>query len=500
MVSFYNTPNGDGDMGYGNFSMNLLAPFDARGDWCSTIMPGLEYNGFQVVEGFQYLGLGIIVLYAIISLLIVRKEITNKIFLIAALVPFLIGGAVFYKFEHVSFYQIVLLIGAVFFSVLMIFAFSHKTSKKYLWLFVPAFVCIVLALSHNVYLGSTRILRYSIFEEGLGFSLFQTIRASGRLFWVASLIFLVLGMYYLFIFFKSKSNALFILILCVIIQSYDVINLRGYIKNMNSNVHASKQEIIPERIRNMVLNSKKVDFLNTGDYQISFLAVKNKIPVNSFFMAHGSGILTKQKLARKKEGFEKGTTLLNDSTIYFVKVENDWNFPLQQDLRYYKCTKKLMAITTPDFIGIDNNGPIITKIKSSLNDVLKAVDENKLVIIAVKDEASTKLPAFFSNKLDLYYGSHLSALQFRESYIAVFSHGKLIHELFDMKKAIHFNTRLNGNEIEIISGSREENIASIKINGIEYSQNKRGLNIVTLDSLDRHNTLYFDTYGVEYKR
>lgn len=124
-------------------------------------------------------------------------------------------------------------------------------------------------------------------------------------------------------------------------------------------------------------------------------------------------------------------------------------------------------------------------------------DKNILVIISAMDEASNLYPLYKDNLRKLGSKKEFSN-RIRWSYLGVFNtRGKKYLEKISQKK-IDEEIKIRGNRINLVSaGFDKGNISSIKINSVEYSKRRRGLNIIVFDKntkevLDSFNV---DTYG-----
>jgi len=118
--------------------------------------------------------------------------------------------------------------------------------------------------------------------------------------------------------------------------------------------------------------------------------------------------------------------------------------------------------------------------KESLSEFLRGRKEtfkNSTLIISVQDEAKQSLNGASLGVLDeigLRKAKNMSA---NDSYIAFIRNGILIHEEVGDRKLTFFK-----GDIEIVSaGKPYGNVSSIIINGINYSKNRRGINIVIMD-------------------
>ncbi|WP_058485665.1 O-antigen ligase family protein [Defluviitalea phaphyphila] len=149
--------------------------------------------------------------------------------------------------------------------------------------------------------------------------------------------------------------------------------------------------------------------------------------------------------------------------------------------------------------------------KYSLIDYLNQIKDNQLVLISIKDEGTVGLIPEVTNEMGKLGLESLLKGKYRYSYLAI--GGKM--DKIDSIELLD-NTML---ELKLDKGSKlgdiiipfnlymksagftTGNISSIVIDGKEYSQNQRGMNIVVYD-LEKNKVVdstYFDTYLSIYK-
>ena len=146
------------------------------------------------------------------------------------------------------------------------------------------------------------------------------------------------------------------------------------------------------------------------------------------------------------------------------------------------------------------------QITKDITEYLKsALNGKNTVFIAVSDDASSSL----TDDQRTYFKSigleGLSEIQSRDSYLAVIEGSDVVHERrkdgSDVRDAtpISFTGTLNhALEISLVSGGFNHGWrASIKIDGIEYAENKRGLNVVVYSNQYDQviDTTVFDTWA-----
>ena len=175
--------------GYGELKLNLLSIFDPfisekQIAW-SWILPDIKVTAFESAEGFNYLGLGQILMISISLILFVKKK-SNK-------------NLIFFK--------------------------KNKEIKIFIWI---SLILTLLALSNKISFGS-----YTLIEIPLNKFIYGSLslfRASGRAFWIVNYFLVLLS---LIIIFKTLyvKRSLFLIIILLIIQIADTsAGLKRYIK------------------------------------------------------------------------------------------------------------------------------------------------------------------------------------------------------------------------------------------------------------------------------
>lgn len=153
----------------------------------------------------------------------------------------------------------------------------------------------------------------------------------------------------------------------------------------------------------------------------------------------------------------------NECTQYYKQEVNNWELSQETDIYNY-----LDKLNNPNYIVILSARDAFT---NSLNkDIL-----DKLKAIGVKSDIKDK---------------------HRWSYISILDSNKAIYEKVE-NAPLEYKTKINDIKIEIVSkGYSVGNSSSIKIDGKEYSKNKRGLNIVVYDKLLQKiaDSVSFDTH------
>lgn len=138
---------------------------------------------------------------------------------------------------------------------------------------------------------------------------------------------------------------------------------------------------------------------------------------------------------------------------------------------------------------------------SDLKEYLDMLNKNKeqlTILISVKDTPGFELKKEIDNKIrDL--GAEISLVDKHwKSYVLVLDAGKVILEVISKKEErVAYTGVMQGKSYKVVSRSyRQGNVAAAIIDGTDYAENRRGLNIVVVD---RHlneviDTVAFDTH------
>ena len=201
------------------------------------------------------------------------------------------------------------------------------------------------------------------------------------------------------------------------------------------------------------------------------------------------------------------TYLINPKTsTWEIGKEYEFTIPLEGSGEDYKLQAYLNGSNDKKFpIGI------FTPDSDSLVDYLNAVTHNQLVLISIKDEGTVGLTPEVTDAMRKLGFECLLKGKYRWSYLAI--GGKIegigvIESLDDAALELKLNKGSKLGNITIpfelhmkSAGFDTGNISSIVIDGHEYSQNGRGMNIVVYDLNKKEvvDSTYFDTHLSIYR-
>ena len=132
--------------------------------------------------------------------------------------------------------------------------------------------------------------------------------------------------------------------------------------------------------------------------------------------------------------------------------------------------------------------------QSSIEDVLAKCKVGCSFAISVKDEATASLP-IKARILAGQMGLVLSELEYREGFAAIVEDGIVLAQAKSSNDRITLKETSQGRMVEVLSTGYEAGKASsIKIQGSEFSLNKRGINLVVFNKT-QEISYHFDTHG-----
>jgi hypothetical protein len=281
--------------GYGQYKLNLLSAFDPGSNFntWSYIMPDIKLSTLEEAEGFNYFGLG------------------SLIIIILSLIIFISNKSKFIYFK-----------------------------KNYIFI-ICSFFFTLIALSNKISFGNVEILNIELNKYILaGLSIF---RASGRFFWPVYYLILIFSLVFLC---KNISQKKYILLIstCLIIQIIDISGaIKNYSKTINKVVVSENKNLNNLFGINKYLISTSNSNYNPNFSKISYLSEKFKIKktnvinlarVNRKVLAETRYEIYKNFYSKKIDNntiyvVESFSHLRNLQSIfkdelYFYKIDNIW--------------------------------------------------------------------------------------------------------------------------------------------------------------------------------
>ncbi len=367
-------------------------------------------------------------------------------------------------------------------------------SMKYLPLLGLMLILTIFAISNTIVWGDRVLFRIPI--PDILYEKLTTFRSSGRFFWIVSYLLLLFS----YVAVVKKLSRFFSITLLSIALTIQVIDLYPNLTKINHqfwNRLANYQWQTP-------LKSEDWDKLLSQYKHIAFMPAKrhhnNYVPFALYAVNNGKTF----NVGYVARGQDRNPNSRAETQAFFNGEYKPDTLYILPDLQISDAIKYDDSVTS----GLLDNYLVVApefKEPGSLTDLQRenylrlddifTLSQNKIIIISVRDEATRKLPKSFID-LASQRGSQISTLTYRGSYGAIFDGDKLVNEQLAENKSTNFRHLLDSYSIDVISGGKNTgNLSKIVINDVDYSKNKRGLNIVTIDKETREILSYsFDTH------
>ena len=318
---------GDGSLGYDHFNMNLYSLIDSNGVW-SKIIPDFEETPGDH-EGFNFLGIGIIIL------------------IIPAVFQFLTKKMTFSK-------------------------------AKIIPILVSSLILFIYAISNKITLGTAEIFSYSL--PGFTDSITQTFRVSGRFFWpVYYLIYLViLNAVFKF---KYQKTTMIICTLLLSLQIWDSSSLNNMYKKrfMHSQPFAS---VLKSTIwKDISAKYSQINYVlpqNSPNnwVSLSHFAMESNMSINAGYFARINETAQNNNKYEIIKSINDNT--LNQNALYIFNDNYLWNIAINQ-------------LKDNDIIGsIDGLRVLLPAYKTCETCTVKNKSDINLVNLNKKFKANTK--------------------------------------------------------------------------------------------------------------
>jgi len=432
--------------GFGFFSMNLVSPFNPAPYDHFTFLKPVDLAVMGQYEGFSYMGFGAL-----------------------ALLCFACYGWVKGKMK--------------------------LNPVKFLPLMGASLVLTLLAVSNKVVFADTILFTLNLpefFDRP-----FNVIRSSGRMFWPVTYLIILSSTLVLLNRYGSKKAAL----ITSMTLALQVIDFYPWYSSVNLSRWEYSSPLKSPSWNEILHHTKQVNFVppdRQGDEYIPFalLAANRGQFINVGYT--GRVDATKRNLYRKQLMREFKSGHLNDETLYVIM-----DISLYRES--YPSHKSGMLdgylIVAPD-IPIPDLEPWMPAFKDGEKNIISQVvkhysELNHVILMSVKNEATSKLPGdfreFLKNK-----GGQIENLKYRGSYIAVINDGVLKHEILDNNQKVELTTSVGNYQINMTSaGLFFGNQSLIEINGTSLSPDQRGFNIVIVNPENGKALIYhYDTHGL----
>ena len=338
-------------VGFGNYKLNLLSMFDPihteRGIYWSHFLPDIKLSKGEEMEGFNYLGLGqiLMVLFAFI---------------------------VFFKNKN------------------KINLFSIENSKRIKLFIIISLIITVWSLSNKIAFGSYVLVDIPL--NNYVFALMSVAKSTGRLFWIVNYFLVILSIIIIHKCFKEKYS-MFIIAFFLIIQVADTST--GIKQSLNLITHVGKDFRLKDKLWDDLF--KKYKIIKTTfpiSYsgllpRLSYLMEKHKTEkTNIVMMGRGDRKATAEARYKLYSDFRQKN--LSTDTVYII----------DNNLGHLRHLKYLFTNENVGFFFRDNIWSLVKDEKNQMNNKDRQMLEDlKLKTLIIDDEQDL----YFKEK-DNYYG------------------------------------------------------------------------------------------------
>ena len=329
-------------LGFGVYKMNLLSLIDPaitpiNFKW-SRFLPDLSLSKGEELEGFNYIGLGGLILFTIsFVVLVLDQKIKDKLFK---------------KFLTIEFFFLIL-------------------------------IFLILSLSNNISLGNIEILKIQL--NNYLYALLSIVRSSGRLFWFVSYLLVFLSIYIIHL--KYKKKVLFIFLPILFLQVFDISKSFEYFnkkKNLQKNIIENDSFWFNKELSNFekILTTKPINYNKDFDKIAKLIEDKNFKKTNIIKLAR----VNRKKAAENRYKIieELINKKLEKNTIYIIDNIGHLNY-----LKYlFKDSNVGFFFKDNMWIMIDNKFNLMNREdKLKLNEVkIKKIYFNNLISVKKETE------------------------------------------------------------------------------------------------------------------
>jgi Family of unknown function (DUF6311) len=463
-------------VGFGSYSSNLNTFFNPQR--YSKILPKLPFSDDGQYEGFGYLGVGFMILLL-----------------------FVFGHGLFIKVVH---------------------TILKKTKGNQLHnrlfpvispLLFMAFFFFLYALSCKI--GWNNKIIYEWRYEEIGAMIFDSLRASGRFIWMPFYVIMILGLANFLKIRMSNTLKTTLLIAFLGIQLFDIQKLMTLDKSTFEHCtaeqcpHLKWKPIMAEAEHIVTLPLYFWDIKSSYDFfTFSRAASEEKASITTGYFARRSNVVISAYQEKAYKDWAEGNIAENTNAVFIGRKEKLW--------RLDKLVKKGQLVP----FEYDGYGVLVPPTLTKTLDYLRKLPDcrplpfntegvsdfikrhaDKTIFVTVSEEATFKLDATTREAFQNTGSTEFSKLGFMGAYIGVIHKGKTVFEAVDNEKMLEKTWKSTpilkgGSPVELVSaGATMGRKSNTKINGKEYSPQKRGLNFVVVnDKLEVIETADFDTY------
>ena len=257
-------------------------------------------------------------------------------------------------------------------------------------------------------------------------------------------------------------------------------------------------------------NNKILDkfYLNSED--LRYYSINKNLDVEGKFTVYKKSNNLRYYLDQTKNKMILGLSVNNKNELILECLDYAGNVYLKTNkkegrniikIKNYSITKNEISISASELLKIYNFIELqqellkLDNLNSYLEYLKKLNNEDILIIISSLDEASSLFNLYKDNIKNLGLNEKLLN-SYRSSYLGVLNtRGDVFLEEMSLKKLEKY-LKIDKMELNLESSgySSGSYVSSIRINGVNYSKNRRGLNFVILD---KKNSMILDSFYVD---
>jgi len=433
---FIFSPQYSGSVGFGFYSMNLLAPFNPAPIHSFNILKQVNLASQWQYEGFNYWGAGII----IIIILAIYELSRNKI-----------------KFSK----------------------------SRDLPLLIICSILTLIAISNKITFAEHIILEYKLPDF---LSLFAgMLRSSGRMFWPVTYIVTVIAL--AVVAKSSNTYRMFCIIMFALIIQF--VDFYPFYQTVNFEKITWKTPLKSElwdKLANKYNNISLVPaVLTTTNYvPFSLLSVKHKNKLNIGYTARSNHIARRNYETELFQNYVNGK--LDKQTLYIIQGNS-----LYKPLPQFNAATFMIdgyAVIAPDYYGDTKNftpwpySLVQASNKITISNILDKYSSNVSILISIKNTDSSAFPRPFLSKMKAL-GSQIHTISNDSGYAAVISNGKLLGEKIALNNNAGLDQLISGYHVVLNSSPTDAgNRSEISINSMPFSNLVLNTNIIIINNVN----------------
>lgn len=388
--------------------------------------------------------------------------------------------------------------GLVFFAVLLVTAIRGNLRlsnwRRLLPLFAGALVAFLFALSPIVTSLGQPVFALELADDSIVREVFSKLRSSGRFVWITIYVMVLTGILCLPRDRAWRVRGLAGLVLCL--QFWDLAPLsersRADTAYREVEAHILDKAEWQERIARADYIYLSRDLGLEFSLDAGAAAFPLNTPLTWFYTAQGLGM--PRQLAAEEQLRLRVLNGGHDPLGLYL-LDSEAELPLV----HRNAKSVLTTHAFEDFHAIETQAfspePELQSATHGLTETLQWCETDCTALIVAKEDAS----AFLSAQAKVYLGargSRIGNLGLNDGYAVILRDGKIVEEQLGVGEDVTINASVGTRSISLLSSVADRGVASaISLDGVDYSRNSRGLNLLLVKDDGRLVTAAFDTHA-----